>query len=86
MTATKQTRVGQIVGALACQHDSYLKSLETEVVSCEKYVPPKSSQATTKKKAKANDVPEQDLWLIECENSVLFPEGEVLRLSKRICS
>lgn len=75
MTVVSQTRTGQVVGALACQHNSYLQSLETEVVSCEKFVPSKSNQATSKKKAKADNATAEDLWLVECQDSVLFPEG-----------
>ncbi|USP82425.1 Alanyl-tRNA editing protein Aarsd1-A [Curvularia clavata] len=74
-----------IVGALRCQKDSYLQTLETRVVSCEKFVPPKSSQQNGKSKTKKSTDPTKALgngdaatsktWLIELADSVLFPEG-----------
>ncbi|KAH7127084.1 Threonyl/alanyl tRNA synthetase [Dendryphion nanum] len=73
-----------IVGALSCQKDSYLQSLETEVVSCTEYTPPKLPGNTKSKTKKATD-PEKALatgvlhesktWLLEFRDSVLFPEG-----------
>lgn len=73
----------RIVGALACQRDSYLRILDTEVISCVKLSPQK---AVTETKAKAsknstkNDVASAspDLWSIEFTDSVLFPEGTSL--------
>ena len=63
---------GQVVGALACQKNSYLRSLEARVVDCTKeHAQP--GQRTSKKKAQAAV---QDSWLIEFSDSVLFPEGE----------
>ena len=74
-----------IVGALQCQKDSYLQTLETEVVSCDEYAPPKSSQQNGKSKTKKSTDPTKGLengdaasgktWLIELADSVLFPEG-----------
>jgi misacylated tRNA(Ala) deacylase len=74
-----------IVGALQCQKNSYLQTLETEVVSCEEYIPPKSSQKDVKSKTKKSTDPTKGLengdaaptktWLIELADSVLFPEG-----------
>ncbi|CAE6433549.1 unnamed protein product [Rhizoctonia solani] len=71
----------KIVGNLICQQNSYLYELQTKVVSC---VEVASSKADTKrtKKNKEKD-PQSDLaldqekilWEIECEDSVLFPEG-----------
>ncbi|KAF0641318.1 hypothetical protein FPSE5266_02250 [Fusarium pseudograminearum] len=57
-----QQETGRVVGDLACQSDSYLRSIETKIISCEK------SAQKSKKQA-------QPEWLIECSNSVLFPEG-----------
>ncbi|KAK6711170.1 hypothetical protein SNK05_005597 [Fusarium graminearum] len=57
-----QQESGRVVGDLACQSDSYLRSIETKVVSCEK--------STQKSKKSA-----QPQWLLECSNSILFPEG-----------
>lgn len=71
--------VAQIVGALACQKDSYLRSLVTRVVSCTKSAPPAESKSSkSKSKTAANDsetAKPQETWEIECEDSVLFPEG-----------
>jgi misacylated tRNA(Ala) deacylase len=70
---------GRVVGALACQKDSYLRSLESEVISCVKWTPQESSQKPTKKEAKSAKTSRtpaaSDLWLIEFADSVLFPEG-----------
>ncbi|KAF3004277.1 hypothetical protein E8E13_008407 [Curvularia kusanoi] len=75
-----------IVGALSCQRDSYLQNLETEVVACEEYTPPKGNQQSGKAKTKkstdpskvngsANSAAPQRTWMIEFADSVLFPEG-----------
>lgn len=75
----------KIVGELACQQNSYLYELQTKVVSCVEVV---SSKADTKrtKKNKEKDQKTQStttngddtkLWEVECEDSVLFPEGVV---------
>jgi misacylated tRNA(Ala) deacylase len=63
---------GRAVGALNCQSNSYQTALETEVVSCVKAT--KTEQNGGKKKKQ--EVVAQDEWLIECADSVLFPEGE----------
>ena len=60
---------GRPVGALACQSNSYLKTLETEVISCVKAE--EGAQNGTRKQ----DVVVGDQWLVECADSVLFPEG-----------
>ncbi|KAJ1308275.1 hypothetical protein OPQ81_003990 [Rhizoctonia solani] len=72
----------KIVGNLACQQNSYLFELRTKVVSC---IEVASSKADTKraKKNKEKDSraesttngTESKLWEIECEDSILFPEG-----------
>jgi hypothetical protein len=70
---------GRVVGALACQRDSYLRSLETEVVSCEKWSPPDADlKATKKKSVETQNI--SDIWLIELADSVLFPEGTSLTI------
>ncbi|ORY08745.1 hypothetical protein BCR34DRAFT_569543 [Clohesyomyces aquaticus] len=72
-----------IVGALRCQNDSYLQTLETEVVSCSEYIPPPT---TDKSKQKKSTDPSKGFengangssaktWLLEFQDSVLFPEG-----------
>ncbi|KAH8601768.1 Threonyl/alanyl tRNA synthetase [Bisporella sp. PMI_857] len=63
-----------VVGALACQKDSYLRSLETKVISCTKATPANQSQASSKKK-KAPQTNPSDVWHVEFADSVLFPEG-----------
>lgn len=62
------------MGALACQASSYQTSLDTEVVSCVKAI--KAEQNGGKKSKKKEEEPVEDQWLIECADSVLFPEGE----------
>ncbi|KAF3045429.1 hypothetical protein E8E12_003168 [Didymella heteroderae] len=74
-----------IVGALSCQKDSYLQTLETEVVACDEYIPPKANQQSGKAKSKKStdplkvngnsDAATQQTWMIEFADSVLFPEG-----------
>ncbi|KAJ4171881.1 hypothetical protein NW754_007476 [Fusarium falciforme] len=71
MAVTESISTGRVVGALACQLDSYLKTLDTEVISCVK-APAEASKGSKKKKQEAAP---QDEWLIECADSVLFPEG-----------
>jgi len=77
--------IPSIVGALSCQKDSYLQSLETEVVSCIEYELPKAPQTKGKSKSKkpgdvdkaieGDGTPPSKTWLIEFADSVLFPEG-----------
>ncbi|KAF2449071.1 ThrRS/AlaRS common domain-containing protein [Karstenula rhodostoma CBS 690.94] len=76
MTANVVQR--SIVGALSCQKDSYLETLETEVISCEEFIPPKDDRKSKIEKStdRSNvtaDTPQT--WLIEFADSVLFPEG-----------
>ncbi|CCF46421.1 threonyl and Alanyl tRNA synthetase second additional domain-containing protein [Colletotrichum higginsianum] len=79
MAVTESTRVAQVVGALACQTQSYLKTLEAEVISCEKRPPPpavkKNGSKDKNKPADAADGSSAETWLIEFADSVLFPEG-----------
>lgn len=74
-----------IVGALSCQKDSYLQTLETQVVACDEYIPPKGNPQNGKAKSKKStdpsktngnsDASTQRTWMIEFADSVLFPEG-----------
>ncbi|CAK7915402.1 putative alanyl-tRNA editing protein alaX [[Candida] anglica] len=72
-----------IVGALACQKNSFLKSFKTVVVSCLEYVPaPEVSEKSKKAKGKKDistlsldDQPKQANYAIEFEDTILFPEG-----------
>lgn len=66
--------VRTLIGALACQKDSYLKQLTTVVVSCS----PLKEEAPKKagKKLSVTDSKEKrSLYEIELENTILFPEG-----------
>lgn len=76
MAVTESTRA-QVVGALACQKNSYLRTLEAEVISCEKRPPPPPVKKTGKDKSAgpAANSSAADVWLIEFADSVLFPEG-----------
>ncbi|ODQ63402.1 ThrRS/AlaRS common domain-containing protein [Nadsonia fulvescens var. elongata DSM 6958] len=60
-----------IVGALACQKDSYLKTLTTKVVSCVALTVPKPS----KSKSKVIPPVETPRYEVEFEDTILFPEG-----------
>lgn len=62
---------GTIVGALACQRDSYLKSFTSSVLSCT----PVEKTARKAQKSKNRDVEEPQMYEIELENTILFPEG-----------
>lgn len=74
-----------IVGALKCQKDSYLRTFETEVVSCSEYTAPEAPKQAGKSKTKKStdptkfqqtgNSPASKTWLIELADSVLFPEG-----------
>ncbi|GMG20260.1 unnamed protein product [Ambrosiozyma monospora] len=75
---------GTIVGALACQKDSYLKQLITRVVSCTESKPvlvasTSSSGKKSKKKSKQQQSspsePVKPVYEVEFEDTVLFPEG-----------
>lgn len=72
------TATSKIVGALACQTNSFLKTLQTTVVSCKDHTPQLSSkdkQNKNKKKTdevKTSSIPEFE---IELEDTNLFPEG-----------
>ncbi|KAG7109552.1 putative alanyl-tRNA editing protein alaX like [Verticillium longisporum] len=76
MTVPASVPSGRVVGALACQQDSYLRTLESEVLSCVKRPPPTSQEGEKRKsKAAAESAEAKDVWFIECADSVLFAEG-----------
>ncbi|KAM0328546.1 hypothetical protein ACHAQA_004953 [Verticillium albo-atrum] len=76
MTVPSSTPSGRVVGALACQQDSYLRTLESEVLSCVKRPPPVAQEGGKRKSKAATDAAEaKDIWFIEFADSVLFPEG-----------
>lgn len=65
-----------IVGALACQKDSFLKTLVTQVVSCKDYVPILTSKDKQNKgkKAPGPDASKKQ-YAVVLRDTVLFPEG-----------
>lgn len=66
------TATSTIVGALACQKNSFLKTLNTKVVSSYEFIPP----ATAKEKQNKNKSALKELkYGVEFEDTVLFPEG-----------
>lgn len=74
--------VSKVVGELACQQNSYLYQLETKVLSCVEVLPSKADSKRTKKNKEKGQQAQQveasgdKLWEVECEDSVLFPEGK----------
>ncbi|CAB4255591.1 similar to Saccharomyces cerevisiae YNL040W Putative protein of unknown function with strong similarity to alanyl-tRNA synthases from Eubacteria [Maudiozyma barnettii] len=61
-----------VVGALACQRDSFkFNDFKTAVVSCYE----QSKKPASKKKGKAAEEVELPVYLIELKDSILFPEG-----------
>lgn len=58
-----------IVGNLACQNNSYLKSFKTKVIEC-KTVTPVTKEKTT---GKQEDGPQT--YEVELQDTILFPEG-----------
>ena len=75
-------RPGTVVGALACQKDSYLRSLKTIVLSCTPIAVEAKSKGKSKGKGKGKekekDTAEGDvtgpLYEVELQDTVLFPE------------
>jgi misacylated tRNA(Ala) deacylase len=72
----------RVVGELACQRDSYLRTIDTVVVACRETVNKTKEKVlnTTKgpknpKSSKHEQSKSQQLWEIEFADSVLFPEG-----------
>lgn len=73
-----------VVGLLACQLDSYLKTLTTTVVSCREIAKPeepakngKASKTAKKQKGAEVEVPAENpaKYEIELADTVIFPEG-----------
>lgn len=73
--ATRPPPKSHTTDLVACQRDSMLKTLTTTVTACEQK--PKAAPAPKKKKKKkgAAAPAAPDLWLIQLEDTVLFPEG-----------
>ena len=83
MTVDAAPRI-RIVGELACQRNSYLRTLDTVVVSCVEMSSQKPSDTTPEtkdkktknRKASNGEIAESPrLWEVEFADSVLFPEG-----------
>lgn len=75
---SKMTSSSVIVGALACQKNSFLKTFQTAVVSCLEHRPQELKDKLTKSKKKGSDKEaeqKEDLFAIELEDTILFPEG-----------
>lgn len=64
-----------IVGALACQRNSFLKTFETIVVSCNPYKPILSSKDKQNKNLKKSEEASDKLFGLELQDTNLFPEG-----------
>lgn len=64
-----------VVGALACQRNSFLKAFETKVVSCKPYEPILSSRDKQNKNKPKKDKEDEGLYSVELEDTILFPEG-----------
>lgn len=62
-----------IVGALACQKNSFMKTLKTVVYSCKEYTEPIASSKD--KQNKKIEPPKEKLYAVEFEDTILFPEG-----------
>jgi hypothetical protein len=65
----------RVVGDLACQRDSYLRTLDSEVTSCIEWSPPKTNGSKNSSKNEGPAPGPGKLYLIEFTDSVLFPEG-----------
>ncbi|PMD52965.1 ThrRS/AlaRS common domain-containing protein [Hyaloscypha bicolor E] len=65
----------RVVGDLACQRDSYLRTLDSEVTSCIEWSPPKTNGSKNSSKNGTPAPGPGKLYLIEFMDSVLFPEG-----------
>ncbi|KAE9364439.1 ThrRS/AlaRS common domain-containing protein [Stipitochalara longipes BDJ] len=65
----------RVVGDLACQRDSYLRTIDSEVISCVEWSPPKTNGSKKPSKNGASASESEKLYLIEFQDSVLFPEG-----------
>ena len=81
MAPVVETLRPRVVGELACQRNSYLRTLETVIISCkEAQKENQSNTQKTNKKTKgeskrSSNNTETKLWEIEFADSVLFPEG-----------
>lgn len=70
------TKTGStIVGALACQKDSFLKSLKTTVLSCEPHKGHVTSKDKQNKTKKSKDEKLETRYAVELQDTVIFPEG-----------
>lgn len=76
----------RVVGELACQRDSYLRTLQSVVVSCERVAAAASDSKRTKKNkadsgkdgsSNGSSAGAEGMWEIEFEDTILFPEGKL---------
>ncbi|CUM63319.1 uncharacterized protein PRCAT00000890001 [Priceomyces carsonii] len=79
MSTAALTYSSTIVGALACQRNSFLKTLKTKVVSANEYTPIQTSRDKQNKNKKVKEQSEETskglLYALELEDTILFPEG-----------
>lgn len=70
---------GAVVGALACQKDSYLRTLKTTVLSCTpleiKVEDKKGKKAKKSKGSNTDENSQTPRYEVELKDTVLFPEG-----------
>ncbi|KAI3402937.2 hypothetical protein KGF56_004189 [Candida oxycetoniae] len=69
------TATSTIVGALACQKNSFLKTLNTKVVSSYEFASPLPSSKENGKKSSSSIDKEKLKYGVELEDTILFPEG-----------
>ena len=62
-------------GELRCQKDSYLRTLDTVVISCEPKAAATAAAKGKKKSGGAAPGPPAQLWEVVLGDSVIFPEG-----------
>jgi misacylated tRNA(Ala) deacylase len=65
----------RVVGDLACQRDSYLRTIDSEVISCVEASPPKTNGTKNSSKKGVSTPEPEKIYFIEFADSVLFPEG-----------
>lgn len=77
MTVTTTGTTTAIVGALACQKNSFLKTFKTKVVSSYEFIPPPTAKDKQNKNnnKKKKDSPPCKEFGVELEDTILFPEG-----------
>lgn len=64
-----------VVGALACQRDSFLKTLKTTVVSCDEHKGHVTAKDKQNKNSKKQSDPKDLKYAIQLADTIIFPEG-----------